>query len=60
LGLEINPYHPLIVNLKNETDDQKLAEWANLLFEQALVAEGGQLDDHASFVRRMNKLLLDQ
>lgn len=58
--LEINPRHPLIVQLKNEADDQKFAEWAHLLFEQALIAEGGQLEDPASFVRRLNSLLLDK
>lgn len=56
--LEINPKHPLIIRLKNEADDQKFGEWSNLLFEQAMVAEGAQLDDPASFVKRLNKLLL--
>jgi molecular chaperone HtpG len=55
--LEINPSHALVTRLNSETDDARFADWANLLFEQALLAEGGQLDDPASFVRRLNGLL---
>jgi molecular chaperone HtpG len=55
--LEINPSHALVTRLNSESDDARLADWANLLFEQALLAEGGQLDDPASFVRRLNGLL---
>lgn len=55
--LEINPDHPLVGRIKSEHDDQRFAEWTNLLFEQALLASGGQLDDPASFVKRVNGLL---
>ena len=55
--LEINPEHPLLSKLKD--DDQKFDEWTNLLFDQALLAEGGQLNDPAGFVKRMNHLLLN-
>jgi len=55
--LEINPQHPLLVRLKGEADETRFSDWAHLLFEQALLAEGGQLEDPASFVRRMNGLL---
>jgi len=55
--LEINPSHALVTRLNSETDEDRFADWANLLFEQALLAEGGQLDDPASFVRRLNGLL---
>ena len=55
--LEINPEHPLLSKLKE--DDQQFDEWTNLLFDQALLAEGGQLNDPASFVKRMNHLLLN-
>jgi molecular chaperone HtpG len=55
--LEINPTHALVMRLNSESDDARFADWANLLFEQALLAEGGQLDDPASFVRRLNGLL---
>ncbi|MFN3751460.1 MAG: molecular chaperone HtpG [Thiobacillus sp.] len=55
--LEINPTHALVTRLNSESDEARFADWANLLFEQALLAEGGQLDDPASFVRRLNSLL---
>ncbi|MDT3706671.1 MAG: molecular chaperone HtpG [Thiobacillus sp.] len=55
--LEINPSHALVTRLDNESDEDRFKDWANLLFEQALLAEGGQLDDPASFVRRLNGLL---
>ena len=55
--LEINPQHALVSRLKTETDDARFTDWSHLLFEQALLAEGGQLDDPASFVRRLNSLL---
>jgi len=54
--LEINPDHPLVLKLKH--DDAAFDEWANLLFDQALLAEGGHLSDPANFVKRMNKMLL--
>lgn len=56
--LEINPEHRLLVRLKQEADGSKFEDIANLLFDQALLAEGGQLDDPASFVKRMNSLIL--
>ncbi|MBI1283519.1 MAG: molecular chaperone HtpG [Thiobacillus sp.] len=55
--LEINPSHALVTRLDSESDEDRFKDWANLLFEQALLAEGGQLDDPASFVRRLNGLL---
>ena len=55
--LEINPEHALVARLNGESDEARFADWANLLFEQALLAEGGQLDDPASFVKRLNGLL---
>ena len=54
--LELNPHHPLVQRLQTDTVD--LSEWASLLLEQAILAEGGQLDDPASFVKRVNTLLL--
>jgi molecular chaperone HtpG len=56
--LELNPNHPLVQRLKYEADD-KLAAWAALLLDQGVLAEGGQLDDPAAYVRRVNQLLLD-
>ncbi|MBU3586723.1 molecular chaperone HtpG [Polynucleobacter sp. 31A-FELB] len=54
--LEINPEHPLLQKLKS--DDQHFDEWAQVLFDQALLAEGGQLNDPAAYVKRINQLLL--
>jgi molecular chaperone HtpG len=54
--LEINPKHPLVQKLKYE--DAKFADWTSLLFDQALLAEGGTLEDPAGFVKRMNQMLL--
>ncbi len=55
--LEINPRHPVVMRLKYE--EQKFDEWTAVLFDQALLAEGGQLDDPASFVKRINQLMLE-
>ncbi len=54
--LEINPKHPVVLRLRYE--EKKFDDWAAVLFDQALLAEGGQLDDPASFVRRVNDLML--
>ncbi len=56
--LEVNPIHGLVERLKAENDDAKFADYAHVLFDQALLAEGGQLDDPASFVSRINALLV--
>lgn len=55
--LEINPEHPLIGRVQ-DANEADFAEWALLLLDQAMLAEGGQLKDSASFVKRLNKLLL--
>ncbi len=55
---EINPEHPLVLKLKDETDEGQFTELTKVLFDQATLAEGGQLEDPATFVRRMNELLL--
>lgn len=54
--LELNPEHPLVQRLKIEKTH--FDEWVNILFDQAVLAEGGHLEDPASFVRRLNMLLL--
>jgi molecular chaperone HtpG len=56
--LELNPHHPLVERLKNETDESRFGDWSQVLFDQALLAEGGQLEDPASFVKRLNQLVL--
>ena len=55
--LEVNPDHPMVQRLKYE--EKRFGEWAELLFDQALLAEGGQLDDPAGFVKRLNELMLE-
>jgi len=54
--MEINPKHPLVARLKYE--EAKFADWSRLLFDQALLAEGGQLEDPAGFVKRINEMLM--
>ena len=56
--LEVNPDHPLVQKLKYE--EAKFADWSHILFDQALLAEGGSLADPASFVKRLNELLLSK
>ncbi|HCK80256.1 MAG TPA: molecular chaperone HtpG, partial [Candidatus Competibacteraceae bacterium] len=56
--LELNPQHPLVGRLQGEADAGRFDDLTHLLFEQALLAEGGQLEDPASFVKRLNALLL--
>ncbi|MFN9488776.1 MAG: molecular chaperone HtpG [Betaproteobacteria bacterium] len=56
--LEVNPAHPLIARLRDESDGARFGDLAAVLFEQALLAEGGQLEDPAGFVRRLNQLML--
>ena len=55
--LEINPTHPVVLRLKGE--EKHFDDWAAVLFDQALLAEGGQLDDPAGFVKRINQLMLE-
>ena len=56
--LEINPKHALVQRLKAQADGEKFGDWSRILFDQALLAEGGQLEDPAAFVRRLNELWL--
>jgi molecular chaperone HtpG len=56
---ELNPDHQLIRKLLEEKDDDRFNELTHILFDQAILAEGGQLKDPASFVQRINKLLLE-
>jgi len=57
--LELNPKHPLALRLKDTADEQAFADLAHVLYDQAMLAEGGELDDPASFVRRVNKLIVE-
>jgi molecular chaperone HtpG len=56
--LEINIDHALFAKVKAEKDDSKFNDWSNLIFDQAILAEGGQLEDPAGFVKKMNNLML--
>jgi len=55
--LEINPEHRLVSRLRDEQDEARFANWCNILLDQALLSEAGQLDDPVSFVNRLNDLL---
>ncbi|MDW5417671.1 molecular chaperone HtpG [Iodobacter sp. CM08] len=56
--LEINPDHMLVKKLKAELEGERFSDWTELLFDQAQLAEGAQLDDPASFVKRLNSLMM--
>ena len=56
--LEVNPQHAIVQRLKAEADEARFGDWSRVLFDQALLAEGGQLEDPASFVKRVNQLML--
>jgi len=57
--LELNPDHAIIRKLRQGLDDNRLQEWTQILFEQALLAEGSSLPDPAAFVQRINKLWME-
>ena len=56
--LEINPDHPIVKKLKSEKSKKKFADWSSILFDQAMLAEGGQLEDPAGFVAKLNDMLV--
>ena len=56
---EINPEHPLIGRMDQEADEDRFGELARVIFDQANLAAGGQLEDPATYVQRLNKLLLE-
>jgi molecular chaperone HtpG len=57
--LELNPKHPLVERLKETTDEAAFGDLAHVLYDQAMLAEGGELDDPAIFVRRVNRLIVE-
>jgi molecular chaperone HtpG len=57
--IELNLEHPLLKRMDAEADEDKFNDLAQVIFDQALLAEGGQLEDPASFVHRLNRLLLE-
>lgn len=56
---ELNPGHPLVKKLDAEANEDRFADLSEILFDQATLAEGGQLEDPAAYVQKLNKLLLD-
>jgi molecular chaperone HtpG len=58
-ALEINATHPLVERMKGQLDSDQFGDWASILFDQAILAEGGQLEDPAGFVHKLNELMLD-
>jgi molecular chaperone HtpG len=56
--LEINPKHPLVDRLSRDPDDPRLADWAQVLYGQAVLTLGARIDDPAAFVSRLNELLV--
>ncbi len=57
--LEVNPKHPLVERLKDTADEASFSDLAHVLYDQAMLAEGGELDDPAIFVRRVNRLIVE-
>lgn len=55
---EINTSHPIVNSLNTEQDDTRFNDWVSVLFDQAVLAESGTLEDPASFVNKLNKMLL--
>ena len=56
--LEINPEHALIQKLETFKDSNEFDEYASVIFDQAILSEGGQLDDPVSFIKKINRLLV--
>jgi len=57
--LEVNLDHELVKQLADIESDEDFSDWASLLFEQAVLSEGGQLEDPAGFVQRVNRLMMN-
>ncbi|BAW80732.1 heat shock protein Hsp90 [Candidatus Nitrosoglobus terrae] len=56
--LELNPVHPIVVRLNKEVEEECFNDWTHLLFDQALITEGGRLEEPVAFVKRLNRLIL--
>ncbi|MGY8815422.1 MAG: molecular chaperone HtpG [Gammaproteobacteria bacterium] len=57
--LEINPDHPLVLMLEEKLEDKRFDDWSHILFDQALLSEGGKLSDPAGFVKRLNAIFME-
>nr|VFJ59391.1 MAG: molecular chaperone HtpG [Candidatus Kentron sp. FM]VFJ70381.1 MAG: molecular chaperone HtpG [Candidatus Kentron sp. FM]VFK08619.1 MAG: molecular chaperone HtpG [Candidatus Kentron sp. FM] len=58
--MEINPEHPIVQKMGRETVQSRFSDWAHILFDEAMLTEGGQPDDPAAFVRRINEMFLER
>ncbi len=56
--LEVNPQHPIVAAIQNEENEERFKDWVLTLFDQALLSEGGQLDDPTIFVKRINDMFI--
>lgn len=56
--MELNSSHPIVEKVKGEGNEDRFKDWANILFDQALLSEGGQLEDPANFVSRVNQMFV--
>ncbi len=56
--LELNPTHPIVIKASTDEDKERFKRWSHLLLDQAILAEGGDLDDPAGFVQRMNEIIV--
>ena len=56
--LEINTRHPIVHKMEGESNEQRFGDWSSILFDQAMLADGGSLEDPSSFVKRLNQLML--
>jgi molecular chaperone HtpG len=57
--LELNPKHPLVERLNSTADEAAFSDLAHVLYDQAMLSEGGELDDPVVFVQRVNKLIVE-
>jgi molecular chaperone HtpG len=57
--LEINPHHPILLMLEDMLEDDRFEDWSHILFDQAMLSEGGKLDDPAGFVKRLNGIFME-
>ena len=55
--MEINPNHPIILKMKNESNEQRFSDWSWILFDQSVLSLGEQLENPVRFVNRLNDLL---
>ncbi len=55
--MEINPHHPIILKMKDESDEQRFSDWSWILFDQSILSLGEQLENPVKFVNRLNDLL---